>query len=260
MKVIDKKKLGNILLVDLETCDNDKTLFDFSARVVDTRTNKVLERISKVLVESWKTKTIINSCYSKNKKKHYKKMLLQEKYEFITRQELNDLLNKLIKKWHIFCASAYNGAFDLESLYRTLSIEKPRTKLFKHSILKTNKCLFLTLDLLDIGTLCYVYYMTQDFQEWYDKEIITRNKDNTRKVNVEVMSKYLLKDRFYIEQHTGQSDLDTEQQLLISALNNESLKNVVLNLPMLWGARYLATKPLKETTKTYKALFKGIVE
>lgn len=40
VRVVDKKELGNILLCDLETCNNEKTLFDFSYRVVDTKQKK----------------------------------------------------------------------------------------------------------------------------------------------------------------------------------------------------------------------------
>lgn len=259
VRVVDKKELGNILLCDLETCNNEKTLFDFSYRVVDTKQKKVIERGSFILNESWFTRKVINGCYSKNKKKHYKKMLDSGIYKGITREELNNLINTLVSDYNIKVFSAYNGAFDLESLYRTFSIENKRTKFFKNSVLNKDSKL-LRLHLLDIGTACHVFYETQDFQEWYDKEIGERTKNGLRRVTCEIMTKYLLKDGFFIEEHTGQRDLDVEYQLLMAVLGREDVQTIALNLPMLWGANRLATKMLNENTITYQALYNGVVK
>ena len=259
IRIVKKEDIEYVILVDLETSNDDKTFFDCSIRVVNIKTGLVVARYSFVLIESWLTKDVINGCYSKKKKKAYKKMLESGKYEFITREELNDLLNKLIKEYHIQYFSAFNGAFDLESIYRTLDIERPRTKWFKFSILKKYECLFKTLHLIDIGTLCYIWYDKEDYANWYDKEIAIYNKDGTRKVNVEVLGRYVLKDKFFNEEHTGQSDLDIEQQLLINAFNHPDITHIAVNLPMLWGARILATKKLKENTITYQALYNHVV-
>ena len=259
VRIIEKKALGNVLLCDLETCNDEKTLFDFSYRVVDTNEKKVIERGSFILNESWLTKKVINGCYSKNKKKHYKKMLDNGIYKGITREELNNLINTLVNDYNIKVFSAYNGKFDLESLYKTLNIANKRTKLFKTSVLDKNSKL-LHLHLLDIGTALHIYYETDDFKNWYDKEIKERTKNGLRRVTCEIMTQYLLKDNFFIEEHTGQRDLDVEYQLLMAVLGREDVTTIALNLPMLWGANRLATKMLNEDTITYQALYNGIVK
>lgn len=247
-RIINKKDIGNVLLCDLETCNDEKTLFDFSYRVCSTKEYKVLQRGSCVLKESWLTTRIINGIYSKNKKKLYKKYLDKGYYTQITREELNELLNLLIRKYKIKVFCAYNGAFDLESLVRTLSIENKRSKHFKNKVLNEDSQL-LRLHLLDIGVLCKCYYETEDFKQWYDKNIAIYGKDGSRKVTCEIMTKYVLKDSYFIEEHTGQRDLDVEYQLLMCCLGREDITQVVLNWSMCWGIRLLATKDLNPTSK-----------
>lgn len=253
-RIIKKEEIGNVLLCDLESCNEEKTLFDFSYRVCSTSENRVLERGSCVLLESWLTKSIINGIYSKNKKKLYKKYLEKGTYKGITRQELNDLINRLVKDYKIKIFSAYNGIFDLESLVRTLSIENKRTKHFKDKVLNEKSAL-LKLHLLDIGTACHVFYETEDFANWYDKEIHIYNKDGTRKVNCEIMTKYVLKDHHFEEEHTGQKDLEVEYQLLMACLGRKDVQELVLNYSMCWGVRLLASKQLPETSKTYQVIY-----
>lgn len=250
-RIINKNEIGNVFLCDLETCNQEKTLFDFSYRICSTKEFKVLERGSRVLLESWLTKSVINGIYSKNKKKTYKKYLDKGVYKGITREELNELINVLIRKYNIKVFAAYNGLFDLESIVKTLSIENKKTKHFKNKVLNEDSQI-LRLHLLDIGVLCKCFYETKDFQDWYDKNIHIYNKDGSRKVNCEIMTQYALKDTFFEEEHTGQRDLDVEYQLLMCCLGREDVKKVVLNWSMCWGVRLLATKPLNESTKTYQ--------
>lgn len=252
-RIIKKSEIGNVLLCDLETCNDDKTLFDFSYRVCSTTEYKVLKRGSHVLKESWLTKKIINGIYSKNKKKEYKNYLKSGRYTQITREELNTLLNDLIEKYKIKVFTAFNGIFDLESLLKTLSLENKRTKYFKHGVLNEDSKL-LRLHLLDIGVLCRYYYETEDFKKWYDINIGVYNKDGSRKVNCQVLAQYLLKDTFLIEEHTGQRDLDIEYQLLMCCLARDDIEYVELNWSMCWGVRLLATKPLNQKSKTYQVI------
>ena len=250
-RIIEKEEIGNVLLGDLETCDDDKTLFDFSYRVCSTIENKVLCRGSYVLEESWFTKNIINGIYSKNKKKRYKKYLEKGTYKGITREKLNELINALVRKYDIKVFCAYNGGFDLESLVRTLSKENKRTKLWKSKVLN-EESLLLRLHLLDIGVLCKCFYETDDFKNWYDLNIKVRTKSGRRKVNCEIMTQYLLKDYDFIEEHTGQKDLDVEYQLLMCCLGRRDIKQVALNWCMNWGISRLATYPLSQECKAYR--------
>lgn len=259
-RIINKKKIGNVLLCDLETCNDEKTLFDFSYRVCSTKEFKVLERGSHILKESWLTKNVINGIYSKNKKKLYKKYLEKGMYKSITREELNELINVLVRKYNIKVFSAYNGAFDLESLVKTLSIENKRTKHFKNKILNEDS-LLLRLHLLDIGVLAHKLYETQDYKDWYDKNIKIYCKDGSRKVNCEIVTQYALKDNFFIEEHTGQKDLDVEYQLLMTLLGREDVQDIVLNWSMCWGVRLLASdKNLNQDSKYYQLVKMGNTE
>ena len=106
-RIINKNEIGNVFLCDLETCNQEKTLFDFSYRICSTKEFKVLERGSRVLLESWLTKSVINGIYSKNKKKAYKKYLDKGVYKSITREELNELINVLIRKYNIKVFAAW---------------------------------------------------------------------------------------------------------------------------------------------------------
>ena len=249
-------KHNYLLLVDVETCNDNKIILDFSYMIISTKTGLVIERNCFLIKESWETKSIINGVYSKPKKKDYQKMLKDKKATIIDKQHLYNKLNKLIKTYDLKVFMAYNGIFDLEALYNTFDYSNKRTKLWKNKCWRKGlgKPLFKDMDLLDLWTYASVYYHTPQFKKWYDKEIGVYSDKGNRKTNAEIMYKYLKENKLLIETHLAQEDLDIEYQIFMACVWKRSSKKVWLNRIGLHGAWKLAQNNVDKKGKTYQEL------
>jgi hypothetical protein len=245
LKKVCKKSLRkekNLLLVDVETCNDQKIILDFSYMIISCKTGLVVDRNTYIIKESWETKSIVNGIYSKSKKKDYKKMLKEKRAILIDKQHFYNKLNKLIKDFDIKIFMAYNGKFDLEAIYNTFDYENKHTKLWKLKCWRGGnlKPLFRNLDLLDLWTYASVFYKTKDFKKWYDTNICEYTKTGNRKTNAEIMYRYLKENKFLVETHLAQEDLDIEYQIFMSCVWKQPNKMVLLNYSGLWGAWKLA--------------------
>lgn len=260
LKKVCKKSLSKqnyLLLVDVETCNDNKIILDFSYMIISCKTGLVVERDTFIIKESWETRNIINGIYSKPKKKDYQKMLKENRATLIDKQHLYNKLNKLIKDFGIEIFMAYNGKFDLEAIYNTFDYTNNRTKLWKSKCWRGGnlKPLFRNLDLLDLWTYASVYYSTPQFEKWYDTNICEYTKSGNRKTNAEIMYRYLKENKLLSETHLAQEDLDIEYQIFQACVWKRKDKQVVLNYSGLWGAWRLAqTTPKKRHTKLYEKL------
>ena len=102
LKKVCKKSLAKekyLLLVDVETCNDNKIILDFSYMIISCKTGLVVERNTYIIKESWETRNIVNGIYSKPKKKDYQKMLKSNKAILIDKQHFYNKLNKLIKDY-----------------------------------------------------------------------------------------------------------------------------------------------------------------
>lgn len=249
-------KHNYLLLVDVETCNDNKIILDFSYMIISTKTGLVVERNCYLIKESWETKSIINGVYSKPKIKDYRKMLKENKATIIDKQHLYNKLNKLIKTYNLKIFMAYNGAFDLEALYNTFDYSNKKTKWWQFKCWRKGfgKPLFKTMDLLDLWTYASVYYHTPHFKKWYDKNIGVYSDKGNRKTNAEIMYKYLKENKFLIETHLAQEDLDIEYQIFMACVWKRSSKVVWLNRKGLYGAWKLAQNNVDKKSKTYQEL------
>lgn len=260
LKKICKKSLSRqkyLLLVDVETCNDDKIILDFSYMIISCKTGLVVKKDTYLIKESWETRSILNGVYSKPKKKDYKKMLKENRATLIDKQHLYNKLNKLIREYEINIFMAYNGSFDLEAIYNTFDYANNRTKMWKNKCWRGGnlKPLFKQLDLLDLWTYVSCYYETEHFKKWYDKnaDILGYTKTGNRKTNAEVMYKYLKENGFLVETHLAQEDLDIEYQIFLASVWKRPNKQVLLNYSGLWGAWKLAQNMKdKKHSKTYQ--------
>lgn len=255
VKKVSLLKNNYLLLVDVETCNDNKIILDFSYKIISCKTGQVVEQNTFIIKESWETTSIVNGIYSKCKKKDYKKMLKENRALLIDKQHFYNKLNKIIKTYDIKIFMAYNGKFDLEAIYNTFDYSNNRMKFWKSKCWRKGKlqALFKNLDLLDLWTYASVFYKTKEFKEWYDKNIGVYSAKGNRKTNAEIMYKYLKENCMLIETHLGQEDLDIEYQIFIACVWKRPNKMVVLNYSGLYGAWKLAqdTK-LKKDSKIYQ--------
>ena len=123
-----------ILLCDVETCNDNKIILDFSYVIISTRTGVIVASGSYIIKESWQTRSLRYGKYAKSKVKSYIKKLKNEECELISVIDLYDLLNNLINNYNIKIFMAYNGKFDLEALYCTFNYANSKMKLWQKKL------------------------------------------------------------------------------------------------------------------------------
>lgn len=231
-----------ILLCDVETCNDNKIILDFSYVIINTRTGVIVASGSYIIKESWHTRSLKYGKYAKGKAKDYTKKLKNKECELITLIDLYDLLNNLINTYNIKIFMAYNGKFDLEALYCTFSYSNKKMKLWQKSAfeLSNDKPLFMQLDLLDLWTYASKLYKKKKFKKWYDKAIKVYSNCGNRKTTAEIVGRYILENLHFIEEHTGAKDLEIEYLIFIACYFNSANKMVWLNYSGLWGVWRLA--------------------
>lgn len=242
IKKVSLAKEKYLLLVDNETCNDDKIILDFSYNIVNAKTGQIVEKNTYIIKETWETPTLRNGIYSKDKVKDYRSMLKSNKATLITKQHLYYKLNYLIKHYGVNIFIAYNGVFDLESLYNTFDYTNKRMKQWQHKCWRNlaNKPLFLKLDLLDLWTYASKYYRTKSFKNWYDKAIGVYGATGNRKTTAEIMARYLKENAVFQEAHKGLEDLEIEYSIFMACVWKSPNKIVLLNYIGLWGVWKLA--------------------
>ena len=249
-------KQDYILLVDVETCNDNKLILDFSYMIISCKSGLIIERNSYLIQEIWETRSLVNGKYAKGKKKDYKEMLKNNKITLITKQHLYNKLNKIIATYNIKIFMAYNGKFDLEAIYNTFDYTNNRMKLWKHKCWRggDKKPLFRQLDLLDLWTYASIFYKTKHYKKWYDKNIKEYSASGNRKTNAEVVYRYLKENHLLKETHIAQEDLDIEYQIFIACVWKKSTKMFIANYSGLWGAWKLAQNKIDKLSKIYQKL------
>ena len=257
---ITKRSLAKekyLLLVDVETCNDNKIILDFSYNIISTKGGAVIEKGCLVIKESWETRSFKNGIYAKGKKKDYSTMLRKGQATLISKQDLYNKLNQLIDTYNLSVFMAYNGSFDLEAIYNTFDYQNKKMKLWKHKCWrgKENKPKFMKLDLLDLWTYASVLYKTPQFKKWYDKEIALYSSTGNRKTNAEIMARYIKENNLFLETHKGIEDLEIEYGIFIACIWHTKNKVVLLNYIGLWGAWKLAqNEKLSKDSKLYNHL------
>ena len=124
-----------ILLCDVETCNDNKIILDFSYDIISTRTGVIVANGSYIIKESWQTRSLRYGKYAKGKVKNYIKKLNKKECKLISLLDLYDLINNLISSYNIKIFMAYNGKFDLEALYNTFNYSNSKMKLWQKRLL-----------------------------------------------------------------------------------------------------------------------------
>lgn len=248
-KVISRAKSGYGIVLDTETCNFDKMIFDFSIKLVSLKDGSIKKEFSFVIVDCWNTKKIINGNFSKNKKKDYPKLLKSGKYQFITRQELVDFLNKLFSEYKIGCVSAFNIMFDLQAIYNTLTYTNKRTKYFKEPVIQDLQELELfKSDMLDLWAYASIIFASKDYKEWYVKKGYKLTKNGLLRTGVEMLTRYLKDNGKFVESHKGQDDLDNEHNIFVASALLRNDKRLLVNVS---GKKAISlAKPTKTDKKS----------
>lgn len=231
-----------ILLCDVETCNDNKIILDFSYDIISTRTGVIVASGSYIIKECWQTRSLRYGKYAKSKIKNYIKKLNKKECKLISLLDLYDLINNLISSYNIKIFMAYNGKFDLEALYNTFNYSNSKMKLWQKSAfeLASEQPLFMQLDLLDLWTYASKLYKTKKFKKWYDKKIAIYSSNGNRKTTAEIVGRYILENLHFIEEHTGAKDLEIEYLIFIACYFNSANRMVWLNYSGLWGVWRLA--------------------
>lgn len=262
-KVANLMDYDNLIFVDVETSNDNKIILDFSYMIFSCKRGSIIESGAYLISETWNTNSLRLGKYSKEKQKEYRKKLKSGKITLITKDHLYNKINKLIKDYNLKVWVAYNGAFDLEALYRTFDYKNNRMKLWKTKCWKGGnfKPLFKQLDLLDLWTFASAIYKTKEYQTWYDKNNLPLSSKGNRKTNVEVVSKYLKDNKMFVESHIGIEDLENEYAIFMSCVWCNNHKNILLNYKGLWGAWKLAqNNPPKKESKIYRKVLLHLLD
>jgi hypothetical protein len=218
-QVLSLKKLkGTILLLDVETVDDDRNIVELSGKVVN-KNLIALRTFSFIIKETWEDKNLMSGIYAETKKVAiWHDNIKNNRSQIITTKELASKLDDMIKEYNIKVISAYNLKFDLDAILKTFT----RNKGFSKGILKLSQ-----LDL-------WLYAGDIFLKERYVKYCVSKNyltpKGNCL-TSAEVVYRYVSNDDTFIETHVALDDINIELEILrVCALhNNRPIVNQMQN-------------------------------
>jgi len=196
-----KKLKGNILLVDVETTDNDRVIIEISGKVL----NKYLLPIhtfSYIIAETWESEKRMSGEYATlDKVNAWKDNIKYGKSQLLSAKTIASEMNNLFSKYDVSVICAYNLSFDIDAMIKT----------FRHygvsvpQIAKVQK--------LDLWLYASVIFIKQRYVNFcVSNNYLTKSKNCL--TNAEVVYKYISNDNTFIESHVAIDDVNIELDIL----------------------------------------------
>lgn len=210
------KKSNTYLLVDVETCNDQRIIMELSFLVINKLMGKKKERCY-IIKEVWENPEYRNGKYAIEKLEHWQEMIDNGTAQVVSIYKLYDIINKTIVDKGVNIFSAYNVGFDykaIEMTYHRYGIDKRKD--YKES----NKLLGLQkLCLWEYGRKIYC---TKDYIKWALKngKLTPKNKI---KSSAESLYQYLIENEEYEETHFGIEDLQIEYTIFIASIIQNTL-------------------------------------
>lgn len=235
------KKSNTYLLVDVETCNDQRIIMELSFLVINKLFGKKQEKCF-IIKEVWENEEYRNGKYAIEKLAHWQEMIDNGKAQVISIYKLYDLINKTIIDKGINIFSAYNVAFDFNAIHKTYhryGIDKRKD--YKES----NK--LLGLQKLCLWNYARKIYCTKNYVKWALENGKLTPKSKI-KSSAESLYQYLVENEEFVETHFGIEDLQIEYTIFVASIIQNTLdrnNNLILNKNGNW-----------RTVETFKAEMK----
>lgn len=236
------KKSNTFLLVDVETCNDQRIIMELSFVVVNKFFGRPTEKCY-IVKEVWENEEYRQGKYAKEKLAHWQEMIDTGKAEVISIYKLYDIINKTISTRQINIFSAYNVSFDFNAIERTYH----RYGIDKRKDYETSNKL-LTLQKFCLWEYSKKIYCSKDYIKW----ALTNSKLTlTQKIksSAESVYQYLIENVHFQETHIGIEDLQIEYTILIASILLNTLdrnNSIILNKNGNWQTVEAYAKELRE--------------
>lgn len=236
------KKSNTYLLVDVETCNDQRIIMELSFLVINKLMGKKKEKCY-IIKEVWENEEYRNGKYAIEKLAHWQEMIDNGTAQVVSIYRLYDIINKTITDKQVNIFSAYNVGFDfnaIEKTYHRYGIDKRKD--YKES----NKLLGLKkLCLWEYGKKIYC---TKDYIKWAiaNKKLTPKNKI---KSSAESLYQYLIENEGFEETHFGIEDLQIEYTIFIASIIQNTLdrnNSLILNKNGNWRTVETFKEELRE--------------
>lgn len=236
------KKVNGIFLTDVETCNKQRIIMEWSFVEVNGFMAKVKEECY-IIKEVWENEKYRNSEFAINKLAHWQEMLDTGKAKLISIYKLYDRVNKLITERNLTLFSAFNVNFDfkaIEKTYHRFGIDK------RKDYQESNK--IATLKKWCLWEYSKKIYKTKPYIQWALANDKVTDKKNI-KSNAETIYQFLTENQHFQETHFGIEDLQIEYTILMSSIYQNTLDRnnaIILNKNGSWQTVQAFRKELEE--------------
>lgn len=247
-------KNTRILVVDTETTNtldgndmSDVLIYDCGWAVCDILGN-VYETASYVNREIFEgEKDLMESAYYAKKIPQYIEELRAGERKMASIWEIRRAMFRIIEKYDIHYAAAYNARFDANALNRTISWI---TKSFARYFYRFNQ-----IEWLDIMKMAQdAIASTRNYKTWAtDRGFIT--KAGTPRKTAEMIFRYMTGDDNFQEQHTGLADVLDEVQIMAFCFSERDRRKIKMRTK-LWEE----TQEWPEMTEFQRKLMRNLKE
>jgi DNA polymerase III epsilon subunit-like protein len=146
----------------------------------------------------------------------YQQYITEGKYQIRPFSEVMEIIQKIILKYELEYATAYNSGLDFSIIEKTCNHYNTRNPL-------------QTLKELDLYNMaCQTLGKQKYFKNFTERNNLKTEKGNT-KANAETMFQYLISNPDFVEEHTGLSDIKIEAQILERVLRQKKKMNTDRN-------------------------------
>lgn len=210
------KKSNTYLLVDVETCNDQRIIMELSFLVINKLFGRKKEKCY-IIKEVWENEEYRNGKYAKEKLAHWQEMINNGTAEIVSIYKLYDIINKTIEEKGVNIFSAYNVAFDFNAIHKTYH----RYGIDKRKDYETSN------KLTGLKKLCLWHYgkkiyCTKDYIKWAIKNNKLTPKSKI-KSSAESLYQYLIENEQFEETHFGIEDLQIEYTIFIASIIQNTL-------------------------------------
>lgn len=216
MKKIDKRKKYTILL-DTETAGglDQKLIYDFGYIITDKK-GVIHEKRSYLIKEVWERKDLMQTAYYVKKIPMYEQGLKDGSFTLEKWYNVREEMLSLMDLYNVSQISAYNLAFDLDALKKTMAfITNGKFKFFfpkKYNTKLERVCVW--------ALACQVLFPKKGYINFAVKNNFFSDKGNFL-TNAEVAYSYIVNNSEYKEHHTALEDCFIENDILTYCLRQK---------------------------------------